>query len=732
MATLAVEIDDDPASCVVVGRAKIARPASTKSTPSKNSKAPAMRSGQKPRPSATPAVKRGRGRAKKSTSNTLETAIVLSDDESDEAVNVDRKRSISQLETPIPAPAAKRYPPLVLPAAPTRAEVEYLRRQLAELRDMLEEKDASYHADLAAQIAPLQLQLQKVATEKHHLEASYKDLEDRLQAAWSGNKERRDNEYKNQECQASFNALEPATTAVTAAVPSTTHDEHTDSQLQAKDDIISRQAASIANLRKAEQEAKETLKELTVRHGAATTRIQEHEDRIQHLTQALSEARNAAATAIEKRTGAERACADYRERLGVVGRQNADAEAAIGELQYKLNASASACRDLEHNLGLAQRQLVDSDEMLAEVKRRLTITKDQLAQAKHQAPTQAQETITRLDRERCAMMNETQERLKQMEAQQTRYRKLLDAYKALKQEREQLVPATAAEEGLQQEPERFKSIVVGLQREKEQLQATILRLRQQLQERQELTTSKTREALKLYEGCGKLQGKITKLETDLAAQHKELEQQSVCLADKEAIIATKTSQIKQLQAAIATLTTEKSQLQSDLAIQKDQLQQLQTQLTQQQTKTRALEAPSTTANETIHSLRQQLTALTASMSSPKSDDESDNNPSTQTTTAIATTTTPSGTTPPSVNTTPSVTTTPFSTVPVFMPPSITALEQRLTNLSSTSKALESERATQDNQLKTLRAQVAQLTREVEALTDELAHRDGCLGRMRGG
>jgi chromosome segregation ATPase len=368
-----------------------------------------MKSGKKAAPAA-PVVKRPRGRPRKPRNNTIDTAIVLSDseaedDEDDEQEQVSRhtkKRSLANLDSPSPTPNAKRTvssygaaafsPPAAPPSA--RAEVDHLYQQLAteqqrrahaeaqtaELQGMLQEKDSSWAADLAAHAMPLQLQLQRLTKENYDLDAACRDLDARLQATLTKNEE------------------------LKAAHPNT---EGIEAQMREKDALITSQDADINQLHEAEatrtkelaeanqniSELTATLGDLTARHSATTKMIQEHEGRIQHLTQALSEAKKLPAATDGTNGTTTQKAHETEERLAQAERQNADMKANLADLQCRLAASKGARagfesklitvvnrrKEIEDKLQLKEQELAQSEEMLAQSERMLADVKESLS-----------------------------------------------------------------------------------------------------------------------------------------------------------------------------------------------------------------------------------------------------------------------------------------------------------------------------------------------------------------
>ncbi|KAG7284407.1 hypothetical protein NEMBOFW57_010780 [Staphylotrichum longicolle] len=403
------EIEDDSGdSCVIVGDREVLR--SRRSTASKK--------GQ-------PATKRSRGRPRKQRNNTIDTAIVLSDADDDDYEDDDdndddgeengralkapqkgKKRGLTKVESPTPAPKSKRTASSravsatsqTAAASTVRADVDRLQQQLAsekkkradaeaqksELQRLLDEKEASWAADLAAQSMPLQLQLQRFAKEKRELDAANQDLETRLQASLS----------KNQEQCTSAESVTSAPLALNI--------EDLEAQIHDKDSLINTQSADMAKLKEndaarikelADAKRKivtlaETLDGLTTRHDAATKMIVEHESRIQHLTHELSEAKNWPDIPDDVPI-AIKTLAETKKRLVQAERQNAGSKATVADLQRKLAASKDARTKVERmlnntddRLATAQSQVAEKEKRLAAVEAKLAATETQLETAK--------------------------------------------------------------------------------------------------------------------------------------------------------------------------------------------------------------------------------------------------------------------------------------------------------------------------------------------------------------
>ncbi|KAH6649483.1 hypothetical protein F5144DRAFT_6874 [Chaetomium tenue] len=554
MATLAVDPEEESTeSCIVVANRRSPR-ARTSTVPKKSAipMRPATRGGRS-RGQAQP-IKRPRGRPKKPRNNTAETAIVLSDsdleDDSNEPPRNDKKRPITKLEAPTTAPDPKRLAPSHHASsssqpvpAPIRAGTDEVRQQLAsekklraeaeeklaELQRLLDEKDASWAADLAAQAMPLQLQLQKMTKDKKDVDAVAQDLKARLEASLS----------KNQEYKSSLESL----TANAAKA------EETRAKAEEQDILIANQSAEITQLKKAVvSRAKElaeagqrfgamtaTLRDLTTRHTATTEMIQQHESRIQHLTHALSEAKNNPGSVNGPRAAIGKTVAEVKERMAQVERHNAERNVTIADLQRKLNVSKEKCVGMEKQMVLAQserlhaedqlakaeqklnaaekelaavearrkdtddkvvqqiamtvnkrkqaegklkakeQQLAHSEEILAEQKSTLLRLKKQLVEAEQAIPHQAQESINNLTCERDALLGETQARLREIEALQNSAGSLRAAIAGLEQEKQELTAAVADKELVTKELAAHKDLVAVLGRERQQFEASSAR-----------------------------------------------------------------------------------------------------------------------------------------------------------------------------------------------------------------------------------------------------------------
>ncbi|KAJ4288335.1 hypothetical protein N0V88_007373 [Collariella sp. IMI 366227] len=255
-----------------------------------------------------PAVKRPRGRPRKQRNNTQETAIILSDDERDDEETFqglqlpsNKKRALSKLESSLaPGPTSKRAATSYASPAPfsAPAEINRLRKQLAfeqnlradaeakgqNIQQTLQNRDAAWNADIAQQIMPMQLQLQTLAGEKQSLESICRGLSARLEAALQGGQ-------GSQKDGASCKNTAPKTGDM----------QNMEEELRTKDALIKSQATEIEELGEAEEaQSKElaeaiqkitmlnkTIEDLTIRHTAATNRVQDHENRIAQLQQEL-------------------------------------------------------------------------------------------------------------------------------------------------------------------------------------------------------------------------------------------------------------------------------------------------------------------------------------------------------------------------------------------------------------------------------------------------------------
>ncbi|KAL2140497.1 hypothetical protein VTI28DRAFT_3740 [Corynascus sepedonium] len=168
-------------------------------------------------------TKKRRGRPRKAKNNTADTAIVLSDSEpgGSSPNQVDKKRPSDHPEVLSPAQSSKRpatSPSISIKATLfTREEIDRINQQLAserklragaekkqaELQAFLDQKNASWAADLAAQMTPLRLELQQLAKEKN-------DLADKYDEVLLRNAKLQGILVKNQESDVNANKLGPA------------------------------------------------------------------------------------------------------------------------------------------------------------------------------------------------------------------------------------------------------------------------------------------------------------------------------------------------------------------------------------------------------------------------------------------------------------------------------------------------------------------------------------------
>ncbi|KAL2128582.1 hypothetical protein VTI74DRAFT_8995 [Chaetomium olivicolor] len=353
MADIARNAEDDSVeSCIIVRQKELSHPRN--STPQKmpppSKETPAKKT-QPPVP-----AKRGRGRPRKPRNNTKDTAIVLSDDERDEGdppqgpQSRERKRPSSTIESPTPGPSSKRSVLSHGSLGPfsQAAEIDRLRQELAlekkllgdaeesnyQLQQALESRQASWAADMATQMVPLQLEVQTLATEKHNLEGICNDLRARLEEALrrnQGNRTSPDNP------------------------PSESPEMQTmEEELRCKEALINSQNAELEELREAEElrskdlaEAiqkitilNKTVDDLTVRHTAATNRVHDHENRIAQLQRELFETKSFSSTASDSR----RFPSETDKRL-------AQTEARLAAEQKKLSQAEDKLAKVEEQLG---------------------------------------------------------------------------------------------------------------------------------------------------------------------------------------------------------------------------------------------------------------------------------------------------------------------------------------------------------------------------------------------
>ena len=460
---------------------------------------------------AQPVVKRPRGRPRKLRNNTVDTAILLSDsdredgDAADKQVpQKDKKRPWTKVESPAQSPALKRPvssrasavpPPAAASAA--QAELDRLLQHLesektmradaeavkADLQKRLEEKDASWVAEMAAQTTPLQLQLQRIAKEKRDSDAVCKILEARLQEALD----------KEQDHQASLIEPQPA-------APNNNKEE-VEVRIREKDALISNQAAEVERLKGVEvartkelaganQKATaltETLKALTVRHGAATKMIQEHETRIQHLTHALSKSMNFPATAGEARTAVTNTLAQANMRIAQAEHQIKDAREKVADLQRKLVASTEERVTLEKKLTETEGKLGETEVQLAQAKKPVVTVTEAVGAAKGQAPgpeqtapSQAQVIIHNLRHGQSIMVEERKASLLEI-------KHLQDTVAGLEKEKLQWTAANHENSPLLQQLGEQKAQVSALQRcKKEWEEASTVGAREMASLRQRL------------------------------------------------------------------------------------------------------------------------------------------------------------------------------------------------------------------------------------------------------
>ncbi|SPQ25696.1 8aa72ca3-fe27-4355-aefb-5b314c9fd8e0 [Thermothielavioides terrestris] len=397
---------------------------------------------QKAQSQPAPPVKRPRGRPRKPRNNTVDTAIVLSDSESegDDAAEPQtpseaRKRALAKVESPAPAPNPKRgTPSSAVLGTPQRAasaamwdEVAELKQQLfverkqrmdaeaarTRMQQAMEEKEASWAADVAAQMVPLQFQIQQLTQEKRSLETACKDLEARLKAA------------PDEEQPA------PAPASTDDPKPAAPEMAELQAQIRANKGLIASQAAYIEELSEIEE--------------ARTQDLAKANQKITFLTRTLDElgTRNEAATKAVK-----------------------EHESQIQQLRHDLAAANQARLAAEQTLTATQETLAKTEDQLA-------TTKQQLAAADEATSTQAQRIIANLQYERSSALDEMQQRIEEVKGLCVENTRLRQTVTALEKEKQQLTAASTERLDLQKQLDGYKESVAILQREKQQLEAKL-------------------------------------------------------------------------------------------------------------------------------------------------------------------------------------------------------------------------------------------------------------------
>ncbi|KAK3302974.1 uncharacterized protein B0T15DRAFT_504255 [Chaetomium strumarium] len=263
-----------------------------------------MKATKKAQAPAQPTVKRPRGRPRKPRNNTVDTAIVLSDDDDDDDDDDDneedddampkkvlwdtKKRSLGKVESPASAPSAKRR---AADSSSLRAELDELKEELASERELLsdaraeksrlahllEEKEASWGAELAVQMAPFQLQIQKLVQEREALESKCQSLQQQLDMALGGCQEDQD--------------------------PDSALSDDLTTRVQQQRGIIATQSKEIADLEELEEEREkevaeahqkialltQTVRELTAQHEGSSKLPHEQHKTIQQLQDDLAQ-----------------------------------------------------------------------------------------------------------------------------------------------------------------------------------------------------------------------------------------------------------------------------------------------------------------------------------------------------------------------------------------------------------------------------------------------------------
>ncbi|KAL2151699.1 hypothetical protein VTH82DRAFT_6797 [Thermothelomyces myriococcoides] len=345
-----------------------------------------MKQGNRPPPAA--ATKRPRGRPRKVKRNTADTAIVLSDSESEISPqsNSNRKRrASSEVDADELPRTAKRQTTSgrvhIGDASFVLSEFDQLYQQLArerklraeteqkkaELQAEIDQKEASWAADLAAHTIPLQAELQKLAKEKMDLLAEYEKVKARPRASSD-----RDND-----------------SGVDVNMPQRyfidTANSGTYIQDRALGEVRERLADAekrILNLQR-DLDASSSMRSKLEKDLAASDEKQKAtEDKLCEMADRL-EAEERARMAAEDRLRMA------REEITTVERKLKEVE---NKASQQLSIVANKRKEAEDKLAMKEQQLEETGKMLH----------------------RSEETIKRLERQQAAMVAETRARLKGM------------------------------------------------------------------------------------------------------------------------------------------------------------------------------------------------------------------------------------------------------------------------------------------------------------------------------
>ncbi|KAK4234949.1 hypothetical protein C8A03DRAFT_18234, partial [Achaetomium macrosporum] len=614
-------------------------------------------------------VKRPRGRPRKPKNNTADTAIVLSDSDSEEDDTTprkalwDRKRPLGKVDSPAPAPSPKRPAPssAFADSSAVRAEVDQLKQELAsekklrsdaeaensKLQQLMEEKEAAWAAELAVQMAPFQLQIQKLVQEKQALEAASNDLQQQLQAALG----------KSQDAPA-------ASKGRSAAAPIS---EDLAAQIREKEAAIASQAAEIEELSEIEEtRAKEvaeahqkialltrTVKELTAQHEASTKAPHEEEEMMQQLQRDLSKSEMLRFQAEEKLVATVRKLEQVEDNLA----KSEEQRAKLKEQLARDGGTVPA-----QSLNIKNEQPITSHQMENEVK------------GLCMENTRLRAEITALQKKQllAAVYDDNSDLLKELHG----YKEAVDALRA---EKEQLLSSLASADAtmarLNQELEdqiaTSKQKIDSIQEQSEhewecreqQLNESIAQLRldlaakdteiQQLRERvaspqnpvntnnldraelEKEIAAQSRLLLKLQDASKEyrtrletkseaaiealrqrvniLSAEVKKSESVSAVHQADLQRRGALLAGSEKVISAKKTHIKELQEWLSILIPSeesKPKLTDDIAVQKIKLRELTTSILPELTTAILKSKPATQAQtRTINSLEAEVASI---------------------------------------------------------------------------------------------------------------------------
>ncbi|KAL2179586.1 uncharacterized protein P884DRAFT_194545 [Thermothelomyces heterothallicus CBS 202.75] len=375
-------------SCIVVADRASFRP---RDSHSQRASGASMKPSNRSQPAAV--TKRPRGRPRKAKGNTADTAIVLSDSESERISRsrLNRKRPSSEVDPDELSPTTKR--PATSASTPisgissTRFELDQLHRQLAcekklradaerkeaELQAELDQREASWAADLAAHTTPLQNELQRLAKEKNDLIAEYEKVKARLRAASDGDKDHEVDVNIAERC-----------------MPDTVNskDKIQDKNLLEARERLAEAERKILDLQRDLDASRSIRSKVEKDLVVSGEKRKEAEDKLREMVEKLAAEKKA-------REAAEDSLRTTREEITAVEiRRKEGEEKTLQQLTIMVNKRKQA----EDKLKMKEQHLEETEKMLHRSK----------------------EIISRFERQQAAMVGEAQARLKQMATLESR------------------------------------------------------------------------------------------------------------------------------------------------------------------------------------------------------------------------------------------------------------------------------------------------------------------------